>query len=136
MAVFVDEPMDAVIVTVLVLVTALVVIVNVCVLFPAAMLTEDGTVATDVSEECSVTVAPPVGAAEDSSTLPVSRLPPVTEGWTKVRLLKVEVEPEAMVRVCAALLPLGLGLTTVMEAVPALVMSEEDTEAVNFVDET
>jgi hypothetical protein len=57
--------------------TALVVIVNVPVFAPAAIVTDPGTVALALSE-LSVTTEPPVGAGELSVRVPVEELPPRT----------------------------------------------------------
>ena len=58
--------------------TALVVAVNVAVVDPAKTLTLAGTCAAVVLLLVSPTVAPPVGAAPLSVTVPVDELPPVT----------------------------------------------------------
>ena len=58
--------------------TALVVTVNVAVVDPAKTLTLAGTCAAVVLLLVSPTVAPPVGAAPLSVTVPVDELPPVT----------------------------------------------------------
>jgi len=56
----------------------LVVTVNVLDVVPAATVTLAGTVASDVLDEASVTMAPPAGAAAVSVTVPVDGLPPAT----------------------------------------------------------
>ena len=56
-------------------VTALVLTVNVALVAPAATVTLDGTVATDVSLLESATCAPPDGAGPLSATVPVEDLP-------------------------------------------------------------
>src|SRR5579871_218523 len=58
--------------------TALVVTVNVAVVAPAATVTLAGTCAAEVLLLDSATLAPPVGAAPLSVTVPVDELPPVT----------------------------------------------------------
>src|ERR1700676_5385865 len=59
-------------------VTALVLMVNVALVAPAATVTLEGTVAAVVSLLESVTSAPPVGAGPLSVTVPVEEFPPVT----------------------------------------------------------
>ena len=59
--------------------TPLVVIVNVVLVLPAGIVTLDGSFAAAVLLLCSVTVAPPVGAAPFNVTVPVALLPPTTE---------------------------------------------------------
>ena len=58
--------------------TALVLTVNVALVAPAATVTMEGTVATDVSLLESATCAPPDGAGPLSVTVPVEEFPPVT----------------------------------------------------------
>jgi hypothetical protein len=69
----------AVRVTVVEAATPLVVIVNVVLVLPAGIVTLDGTWAAVVMLLCSVTLAPPVGAAPFKVTVPVALLPPTTE---------------------------------------------------------
>src|SRR5437879_819346 len=59
-------------------VTALVLTVNVALVDPAAIVTLEGTVATDVSLLESVACAPPDGAGPLRVTVPVEESPPVT----------------------------------------------------------
>lgn len=66
----------AVIVTVLVESTLLVETVNVAVVAPAATVTLEGTVATEVAVLDRFTLAPPVGARPLRVTVPVDGLPP------------------------------------------------------------
>ncbi len=58
--------------------TALVLIVNVALVAPAAIVTLDGVLTTFVLLLESVTTAPPEGAAPLSVTVPVEEFPPVT----------------------------------------------------------
>ena len=58
--------------------TALALTLNVVLVAPAAIVTLDGTVAAAVLLLESATVAPPVGAAPLSVTVPVEEFPPVT----------------------------------------------------------
>ena len=59
-------------------VTVLVLTVNVALVAPAATVTLEGTVATDVLLLESATCAPPDGAGPLSVTVPVEDFPPVT----------------------------------------------------------
>ena len=59
--------------------TGLVVIVNVALVAPPAIVTLGGTCAADVLLLCNVTTAPPAGAAPLSVTVPVELFPPTTE---------------------------------------------------------
>ena len=69
-------------------VTALVVIVKVADVAPAATVTLAGTVPMVVDEDARVTTAPPVGAALVNITVPVTGTPPVTAVTTVVRVDK------------------------------------------------
>lgn len=64
--------------------TALVVIVNVAVVAPAATVTEPGTVALELLE-LRLTVEPPVGAAAYRVMVPVDEVPPCTEAGLMAR---------------------------------------------------
>ena len=57
--------------------TVFVVTVNVADVVPAATVTDDGTVADELLL-VRVTIAPPVGAALVSRTVPVTEVPPAT----------------------------------------------------------
>ena len=59
-------------------VTALVLTVNVALVAAAAIVTLEGTVATDVSLLESATCVPPDGAGPLSVTVPLDELPPIT----------------------------------------------------------
>ena len=52
--------------------------VNVALVAPAGTVTEDGTVATFGRLLPRLTAVPPVGAADESRTVPVADVPPVT----------------------------------------------------------
>ena len=77
-AVLAAPPYAPVIVTAVEALTALVVMVNVALVAPAATVTLAGTVATAVLLLDSVTTAPPVGAALVSVAVPCAELPPTT----------------------------------------------------------
>jgi len=77
---WVTPPLVPEIVTVVAVVTALVATANVAVVPPAATVTPPGTVATAGLLLDRVTVTPPLGAAEDSMTVPVDVVPLVTLG--------------------------------------------------------
>jgi hypothetical protein len=85
-AVWVDAPSLAVIVALCEEVTVVVEIVKFAPLWPAAILTDDGTWALELLDE-RVTWTPPAGAAAESVTVPVTEPPPVTalddniRGW-------------------------------------------------------
>ena len=76
--VFVAPPYAPVIVTGVEVPTALVVIVNVALVAPAATVTLGGTAATAALPLESVTAPPPVGAAVVSVAVPCAGLPPTT----------------------------------------------------------
>ena len=63
--------------------TALVVMLNVVLVAPAAIVTLAGTDAAGLLLE-SATWAPPVGAGPSRLTVPVSELPPVTLAWLRL----------------------------------------------------
>ena len=84
-----DVPPDAAeIVAVVVAVTVLVEIVNVPVVFPAATVTEFGTVA-DPELLASVITNPELGAGDEIVTVPVLALPPTTVAGLSVSDLTV-----------------------------------------------
>ena len=72
-------PYDAVIVTDVKDATPLVVILNVALFVPAAIVTPEGTFAVDALLLCRLTNNPPVGAAPFIVTVPVERFPPTTD---------------------------------------------------------
>ena len=63
--------------------TAVVVMLNVALVAPAAIVTLAGTDAAGLLLE-SATWAPPVGAGPSSVTVPVTALPPVTLDWLRL----------------------------------------------------
>ena len=69
-------------------VTVRVVIVKVADVAPAATVTLVGTVPMVVDDDASVTTAPPVGAGDVNTTVPVTGTPPVTDVTTVVRVDK------------------------------------------------
>jgi hypothetical protein len=78
-------PYTAVIVTDVEDATPLVVIVNVAVVEPSAMVTLRGTCTADVLLLDNVTMAPPAGAAPFRASVPVELFPPTTELGLLVR---------------------------------------------------
>jgi hypothetical protein len=106
-------------------VIVLVLIINVADDAPAETLTLEGTSTADWLL-LSQTVAPPVGAAPLSVTVPVEFVPPVTPGGTKVRLDSVE---PWIVSVAEALVLLVLAVTvTVLVVVTAPALNEKLAE--------
>src|SRR5512142_43198 len=75
---YVAPEKEARIVTALVVVTGNVVTLNVPIVCPAAMATDEGTVARPGAELESPMDAPPAGAGAASVTVPTEGLPPVT----------------------------------------------------------
>ena len=71
-------PLRAVIVSVICVVLATVVIVNVAVVAPSGTITLAGTWATPVRLLVRVTAIPPVGAGPFKVTVPVDETPPLT----------------------------------------------------------
>jgi hypothetical protein len=84
-------------------VTVDVVTVNVADVLPALTVTEEGTAAT-VELLDKLILAPPVGAADDSVTVPVEEVPPVTE--VGFRLMDVRVAGGAVILSAAVTLAL------------------------------
>jgi phosphohistidine swiveling domain-containing protein len=77
-AVCVRPPLDAEIVTAVELAEAIVATWNAALVAPAAMVTLDGTVATEVLLLARETTVPPLGAGPLRATCPVEGLPPFT----------------------------------------------------------
>src|SRR5258705_10273254 len=63
--------------------TALVAMLNVALVPPAAIVTLAGTLAAGLLLE-SATCAPPAGAGPSSTSVPVTGLPPVTLAWLRL----------------------------------------------------
>lgn len=63
--------------------TTVVVMLNVALVAPAAMVTLAGALAAGLLLE-SATCAPPAGAGPSSATVPVTGLPPVTLPWLRL----------------------------------------------------
>jgi hypothetical protein len=70
-------------------VTAKVATANVLLVLPADIVTDAGTVATEVLLLLSVTTAPPVGATPVRVAVPVELAPPVTEVGFKLTALSM-----------------------------------------------
>jgi hypothetical protein len=125
-ALHVAVPTVAVMLTEVVLVTAVVLIVNQALAQPAGTVTwvmgfpNASAKVTPVLVLVKPTTVPPVGAAELSVTNPVEALPPVTLGGESTT-------PASGLRTVNVALPLvpppGVGLVTVMLNVPAVVRS-------------
>lgn len=93
-------PYTAVRVTELEAATPLVVIVNVELVLPAGIVTLAGRWAAVVLLLCSVTVAPPAGAAPFKVSVPVTLLPPTTElGLTLIEDTLAALTVRVVVRV-------------------------------------
>jgi len=120
--------------------TASVVTVNVPEVAPAAIVTEAGTVATDVVPEERLTVNPPAGAAELIVTVPVEEPAPVTDVGLRLRALTVGavIANEAVVFTpvnVAVIVAVALAATAVVftenvaEFEPAGTVTEAGTDA-------
>jgi hypothetical protein len=84
-----EPPRVPVTFTVVVELTPPVVTVKLAEVCPAGIVTEAGTVASDVSELLRLTVMPPAGAGPLIVAVPVELLPPSTELGEKVMLVTV-----------------------------------------------
>ena len=107
-------------------VTVLVLTVNVALVAPAATVTLEGTVATDVLLLESATCAPPDGAGPLSVTVPVEEFPPVTLVGLNVSEVRVGVGGAAGFTVSEAVLvtPAKVAeIVTVVDALTALVLT-------------
>jgi len=100
--------------------TTLVVIVKVAELLPAGMFTDGGTCAAEILLLCSVTNAPPPGAAPVRVTVPVALFPPTTELGLLVREDKDAV---FTVRVALRLVPYVPVITADVLAATTLVVT-------------
>ena len=99
--------------------TPLVLIVNVTLVDPAAIVTFVGTCATELLLLCKVTTAPPAGAAPFKVTVPVELFPPTTD----VGLLVIEERVAALtVRVVLLVSPYVPDIVTDVLAVTGLVV--------------
>jgi len=106
-------------------VTALVVMVKVADVAPAATVTLAGTVPIVVDEDESVTTAPPAGAGFVNVTVPVTAKPPVTAATLVVTLDKT-AGGGVTVRVAVPVLPLVVAVIValVLEfTVPAVIVN-------------
>jgi hypothetical protein len=101
--------------------TGVVVMVKVALMDPAAISTLAGTCAADVLLLCSVTTAPPVGAARVRVAVPVELAPPIKEGGFSV---SDDRDGGAVtVRVAVRLTPRVPVITDEVSAVTALVVT-------------
>jgi len=125
-------PVVAVMVAMVVLVTALVITVKVAVVDPAGTVTLDGTVAF-VLLLLSDTLRPPAGAGPVNVTVPVELVPPLTDAGLSVSELRVAattvnvLDPDVP--------PPGTGLVTVIPFVVAAVVSDAGIMAASEVDD-
>src|SRR5438552_16431088 len=100
-------------------VTVLVLTVNVALVAPAATVTLEGTVATDVLLLESATCAPPDGAGPLSVTVPVEEFPPVA--LVGLNVSEVSVADGEGVTISEA------GLTTAVEVAEIMTADDEET---------
>jgi hypothetical protein len=106
-------------------VTALVVMVKVADVAPAATVTLAGTVPIVVDEDESVTTAPPAGAGFVNVTVPVTAKPPVTAA-TLVATLDKTAGGGVTVRVAVPVLPLVVAVIVALVlafTVPAVIVN-------------
>ena len=104
--------------------TLCVLTVKVALVWPAATVTLEGTVATDVLLLVRVTVAPPEGAAALRVTVPVELLPPLTLVGFKVSEESVTLEGGVIVsEACAELGPSVAVITAVVVVVTDVVLT-------------
>jgi hypothetical protein len=107
--------------------TLVVLTVKVALVLPAAMVTLEGTVATDVFPLVSVTTAPPEGALPLRVTVPVELLPPLTLVGFRVNEERLTLEAGKMVReACAELDPSVPVITAVVFVVTDVVVTVKE----------
>jgi len=98
--------------------TLVVLTLKVALVLPAATVTLEGTVATDVLVLVRLTTAPPEGALPLRVTVPVELFPPFTLVGFKVTEERVTAEAAVTVReACSVLLPRVAVITAVLVVV-------------------